>query len=195
MLVLLAGCSTSSSPVTGAADPTPSASASSVVATPSAKTSEPAPATASPAAPAPTGPTPCSTRQLNLALGDQQGAAGTDYQTLVLTNTSTTSCRLGGFPGVSLRDASGQLGASAQHTGPAGAPVLLAPGAQAHAVLSITRAGTYSASDCKPKTSTQVRLYPPGQREFLSAPAEVQGCSSTSTQQLKVSAISEGSTA
>ena len=166
---------------------------------PSTSPSPTAPAAASvsatPASSAPTGPTPCATSQLKLTVGDQQGAAGTDYQTLVLTNTSTTTCRLGGFPGVSLRDAGGQLGASAQHNGPAEAPVLLAAGATAHTVLSVANAGNYPASACKPRTSSQVRMYPPGQTDFLTAPDVTQACSNASTQQLHVTAISEGSTA
>ncbi len=150
---------------------------------------------ASPASSAPSGPTPCATSQLNLTVGDQQGAAGTDYQTLVLTNTSTTTCRLAGFPGVSLRDANGQLGAAAQHTGPAGEPLLLAAGATAHVVLSVANAGNYPASACKPKPASQVRVYPPGQTAFLTAADPVQACSNASTQQLHVTAVSEGSTA
>src|SRR5690349_10247384 len=83
------GCAASSSTSTG---PSPSAPASV--------------STAAPAAPsvAPTSSAPvanCATSALKGSLGPEQGAAGSVYAPLVLTNVGPRPCELRGFPGVS----------------------------------------------------------------------------------------------
>lgn len=199
--VLLAGCSASSSTPTAVASTappggtaTPEASVTSATAlAPTAASPYATPSPRGPASPSPTaGPAGCATTQLSLSLGQQQGAAGTDYQTLVLTNTGL-SCRLRGFPGVSLlRADGGQVGASAAATGPRGAQVLLAPRSSAYAVLSIANAGNYPPADCRPQPATRIRVYPPGQTTPLTAAASVQACSAPGVRQLRVTAVRAG---
>src|SRR5580704_10901490 len=49
----------------------------------------------------------CKTSQLHASVLPSNSAAGTFYQTLVLTNSSGTNCVVEGYPGVSLTSASG----------------------------------------------------------------------------------------
>src|SRR5579871_6870941 len=55
--------------------------------------------TASPST-APAGPGPCLTKALRLAVGQQNGAAGTLYYPVDFTNVSSAACTLYGYPGV-----------------------------------------------------------------------------------------------
>src|SRR5215475_10768862 len=48
-----------------------------------------------------TGPGTCPPSALHVSLGDSEGAAGTFYRVIVLTNTSGSACTLYGYPGVS----------------------------------------------------------------------------------------------
>ena len=49
--------------------------------------------------------TRCHTSQLTAAVGVSQGAAGSIYTAIMLTNHSSTTCVIAGYPGVSLLDA------------------------------------------------------------------------------------------
>jgi hypothetical protein len=169
----LAGCtpSTSSSgstttSVAGGAT-TAAASASATTTTTSASAATSAGTTASaPVAAASTGVGKCLASQLTVTLGAGSGSgAGHAYPDLVLTNKGTTTCTVKGYPGVSfVGNGNGtQLGAAATRQA-AGVPITtltLAPGAAAHAQLSITMAGNYDAATCNPKTADGLRVYPP----------------------------------
>jgi hypothetical protein len=108
----------------------------------------------------------CLASQLTVTLGAGSGSgAGHAYPDLVLTNKGTTTCTVKGYPGVSfVGNGNGtQLGAAATRQA-AGVPITtltLAPGAAAHAQLSITMAGNYDAATCNPKTADGLRVYPP----------------------------------
>ena len=131
-------------------------------ATPAATT--PAAQATTPAAPA--GPSPCPTRSLHVKLGATQGTAGSVYTTIVFTNTSTTTCTLYGYPGVSLTTGKPVtvIGKGAQEN-PATPRrlVTLQPRTSANAVLRIVDAQNYPASKCDPKNSTYLQVYPPNQ--------------------------------
>ena len=59
-----------------------------------------------------------------------------------MRNTSTTTCEVRGFPGVSLLDGSGnQIGEPATREGNEGAAVVLKPGESASATLHTTNEG------------------------------------------------------
>ena len=132
-----------------------------------------APATpaATPAAPAttaaaPSGPSPCATRSLQVKRGASQGTAGSVYTTIVFKNVSNATCTLYGYPGVSLT--TGQpvtvIGKTAQEN-PATPRrlVTLQPQTSASALLRIVDAQNYPASQCDPKNSTYLQVYPPNQ--------------------------------
>ena len=89
-----------------------------------------APAASSGAAPR------CATTALDIALGPTKQSAATQYQIpIVLTNVSAQPCSLLGFPGTDF-GAAGVLAVSLVRTPAKPARVVLAPGDDAHAVLT-----------------------------------------------------------
>jgi hypothetical protein len=89
------------------------------------------------------------------------GAAGTIYYHLDYTNTSSTTCHLYSWPGVSaVNGAKQQLGAAAQHIGGASASYVNIPaGGTAHSVLGYVDVQVTPV--CKPATAMFLRVYPP----------------------------------
>lgn len=114
----------------------------------------------------------CTAAQLSAALGGGDAGAGNLYRYLVLTNTSTTTCHLTGFPGLSMLDASGrQIGAPASREHDGYTPVVLKPGDTASDTIhTINQQGT-----CLP-TSVRLRIYPPGSKASLVFPGEITNC-------------------
>ncbi|SEP00948.1 Protein of unknown function [Actinacidiphila rubida] len=136
------------------------------------------PSTASAAAPVRDASTPmCATSQLTASIGDSEGAAGSLFRTLVLTNHSATTCHLTGFPGVSLLDASGtQIGQPATREHEGYTAVVLRPGGTASDTIhTINHMGS-----CLP-TSTSLKVYPPGNTASLVVPAKIDNCSNLFT--------------
>jgi hypothetical protein len=131
-------------------------------ATPAATT--PAAQATTPAAPS--GPSPCPTRSLHVKLGATQGTAGSVYTTIVFTNVSNSTCTLYGYPGVSLTTGKPVtvIGKTAKEN-PATPRrlVTLQPQTSASALLRIVDAHNYSASQCTPKSTTYLQVYPPNQ--------------------------------
>ena len=83
---------------------------------------------------------------------------------LVLTNKGGTACTVKGYPGVSFVGNDGtQLGAAAtrEAAGITITTLTLASGQSAHSQLSITVAGNYDPTTCKPKAAEGLRVYPP----------------------------------
>jgi hypothetical protein len=114
---------------------------------------------------APTSLTGCSSSHLSLSLGGAQGAAGSTYRPIVLTNTSTTPCELHGYPGVSFVDASGaQLGIPARENPGKEKTVKLGSGGSAYALLQEPDPGVFASSACQPTKSNRLRIYPPGEK-------------------------------
>jgi hypothetical protein len=198
----LAGCGSggggngSPSPGSGTASGTPSTSAS-TPAPPAASSSAPSSGSASgsasavtSSAPSSTGPASwCTLGDLRLHLSNGNGAAGTDYYRLRMTNTSASPCRTGGYGGVSLvaRPDGPPLGAPAVRTMPGLKRVFtLAPGASASAVLAITVAENYPRSRCHPAPATGLRVYPPDETHSVVLPIRTTGCSATSVHLLRL---------
>jgi hypothetical protein len=96
---------------------------------------------------------------------------------LEFSNISSHACRLSGFPGVSAYSG-GQVGspASRAHTVPARA-VDLPRGGTAHAILRLIDIGNIPKSKCRPVTATQLRVFPPNERDALFVPFSFQACS------------------
>ncbi|MFC1419471.1 DUF4232 domain-containing protein [Streptacidiphilus cavernicola] len=136
-----------------------------------------APAAAVAAAPLSAASTPmCATSQLTPSLGGGDAGAGNLYRYLVLTNHSHTTCHVTGFPGLSMLDAHGkQIGAPAteQHIGYA--PVVLAPGKSASDTIHTANRQTNSSTECLP-TSTDLRIYPPGNKASIVFAGKVTNC-------------------
>jgi hypothetical protein len=129
------------------------------------------PAATTPAAQATTpaaqsGPSPCPTRSLHVKLGASQGTAGSVYTTIVFTNVSNATCTLYGYPGVSLTTGKPVtvIGKTAKENPATPRRVVtLQPQTSASALLRIVDAQNYPASQCDPKTSTYLQVYPPNQ--------------------------------
>jgi hypothetical protein len=122
----------------------------------------------------------CHTSQLGATVGQSQGAAGSTYVSVALTNDSSTTCTLHGYPGVSLLDAGGhQIGAPATRaTGPA-AVVTLHPNQVASTTVHTLNAGV-APGGCRPP-SASVKIYPPDELDSLTAPGSITICGNTFT--------------
>ncbi|MFI7010032.1 DUF4232 domain-containing protein [Streptomyces sp. NPDC050145] len=127
------------------------------------------------AAPTSGSPRTCALSDLYLSMGRKEGAAGSLYWTVRFTNTSTTSCSLRGYPGVSALDtAHRQIGPAAHHTGEHYSTVRLAPAHSASAVIRTTNGPL--GGPCLP-TGTYLRIYPPGSYHATLVPAHWTICS------------------
>jgi len=163
---LAAACGSASSPAAApATTPAPSQSVN---------PGGPAVSVSPSATPAATGPAPCATSALKVAVpaGNGNAAAGSSYYPVQFSNASATSCTLYGYPGVSFVTAPGgsQIGPAATRN-PAFPRQLitLAPGQVAHAELQVVDAENYPPADCGLVTARWLKIYPPNQ----TAPAYV----------------------
>ncbi|HEY6277716.1 MAG TPA: DUF4232 domain-containing protein [Streptosporangiaceae bacterium] len=118
----------------------------------------------------------CSTSQLTGWMGvPGNGAAGSVYYDLQLSNVGTSTCTLFGFPGVSAVNGSGhRLGrpAGREYARPATTQVL-APGATVHSVLRILNPGVIG---CPTATAAGLKVYPPNQFRALFVPFSFGTC-------------------
>ena len=186
-LVVLSGCSggskapVASSPSAVATSPSPSASPTvsqspSPVAT--ATTSPTATLTSSPSSTPSAGPPECTSSSLELRAIPTGAAAGTDYISLVVTNTGSDDCLLLGYPGVTFLDSHGrQVGLPAQRdkTSPPHR-VVLAAGEKGHASLSYPNPGAFG-SGCGGTQTRQVQVFPPDETTPLRANVDAYVCS------------------
>ncbi|MGW2517507.1 DUF4232 domain-containing protein [Streptomyces sp. NPDC001617] len=137
----------------------------------------------------------CATRDLNARPGVSQGTAGSVYQVIDFTNISQTTCTLYGYPGVSLAGGSPvhQIGpAATRNTTAPRALVTLAPGATSNALLRVTDAGNYPATQCQPTGAQYLQVYPPGQTTPMYVAYNATACAGT-VGLLSVSAVQLGS--
>ncbi|MEU8969025.1 DUF4232 domain-containing protein [Streptomyces monashensis] len=120
-------------------------------------------------------PRTCAASDLYLSMGRKEGAAGSLYWPVQFTNTSTSSCALRGYPGVSVLDtAHHQLGAAAGRSGTAYRTVTLTPGHSASAVLRTTNGPV--GGPCL-RTGAYLRIYAPASRTPVLIPASWTTCS------------------
>ncbi len=196
---LITGCSGSSSPAVPAAKASSTLPGPAAPSTPAGATAT-ATATSSPtAAVAPSGPQPCPASGLRAAIGSGQGAAGSSYYPIDLTNISGVTCTLYGYPGVSFVTGAGgsQIGAAAtRDAATAPALVTLAAGQTAHAPLQVVNASNYPASRCKIVQAHWLRVYPPGQFTpvYVSFSAPTCGGGANATVILSVQTMRPGAT-
>lgn len=186
---LLTACGSTPAPV---ATPTKTVTvqASGASSTPTAAPAAPAVATSS--AP-PAGPPGCLASGLQAKLGVSQGTAGTIYQVIVLTNTSSASCTLYGYPGVSFVTAVGGSQVGQPATKNAVVPkalVTLPPGGQANALLAVHDAGAFP--NCKLTNVDWLRIYPPGDYGSLYVQYNSQACATSAVSILAVTPVRGG---
>ncbi|GGJ13070.1 DUF4232 domain-containing protein [Streptomyces brasiliensis] len=117
----------------------------------------------------------CSTTDLYLSMGRKEGAAGSLYWPVTFTNTSTTSCALRGYPGVSVLDtAHKQIGPAATRTGRAYSTVTLTPG---HSASAVVRTANGPVGGSCLRTGAYLRVYPPASYKAVLVPAPWKICS------------------
>lgn len=187
----VAACGSSSS---GAAAP---AKTVTITEPPASSPTQPTPSPSSSAPVTPTGPAECTTAELKITRGQSNGAAGTIYYNIDFTNTSSGSCFVQGYPGVSLvsaSDGSGtQIGADAKRVSVTPShQIVLAPGQTANAALGVAEAGNFPASSCNPVTAHWLKVFPPDQTVAAYVAFTTQTCASTTTATMRISAISSG---
>jgi len=127
----------------------------------------------------PSGPPSCRTRDLDIGITDGEGAAGSTYSRIVLTNTSDHTCRTGGFGGVSLVGGGNgsQIGAPADRSKSGQVKrLLLKPTAKAEATLQVANAENYPASKCRPAPAEGFRVYPPNETRSAYVESATTGC-------------------
>jgi len=145
----------------------------------------------------------CATSGLEAWLGlgaDRVGDGGppgayparATYYTLEFTNISDRACSLYGYPEVSAyRDsqaAGGPVGSAAvRDTSVRPKPVMLQPGATAHAVLRVT--STTQPAGCAEVTAGELRIMLPRQAQPSFVPAHIPVCSHRGHVSLSVQAI------
>jgi Protein of unknown function (DUF4232) len=129
-----------------------------------------------------------------VAVDQGNGAAGTIYYPLELTNLSGRTCTLHGFPGVAATGANGhQLGSAAfrDYVSPV-RTVVLAPGATAHALLGWSDAEVTTAPGCHPVQAFELSIIPPNQRTATHAAFSVRACSRAGAPFLKIGPVEAG---
>jgi len=122
----------------------------------------------------------CSSANTQVWLGDGEGggAAGRAYYPLEFSNIGKRTCSLDGYPGVApLGSSDAQIGRPAGRNTGAHSAVTLAPGATAHALLSIA---DWGAICTKAVSAYGLQVYPPGQRQARQIGFPFQICAHTS---------------
>lgn len=134
----------------------------------------------------------CTAADLAGSLDDSGGgAAGHIYMQLIVKNSSSTTCVLDGYPGVSLVNASSDtpIGAPAVRdaSAPSSGPISLAPGNSASALLRYTQAGNYPS--CTQVHADSVMVYPPGATDRIIIAHPLTACSNSAIQLLTIGAF------
>jgi Protein of unknown function (DUF4232) len=182
---LLAACG--STPAPGAAAPTRTVTIEASASGPASA------AAATTTSPTPSGPAGCLASALTAHLGLSEGAAGTIYQVIVLTNTSSATCTLYGYPGVSFVTGVGgsQVGLPAtKNPAVATALITLAPGGDADVLLAVHDAG--AIAECKITTVNWLRIYPPGDYGSIYVQYNTQACANPTTSIMSVTPVRTG---
>jgi hypothetical protein len=140
---------------------------------------------------------------LGAAATDRAGTGlshGGTYYTLEFTNVSDQTCRLYGYPEVSAYQANpvaGQNPAAGRRIGGAAVrdtsvrpkPVMLAPGATAHAVLQVVVTASAQPVGCTQVTAEKLAITLPAQGRPAFVPAHITFCSARGSVSLSVQAI------
>ena len=138
---------------------------------------------------------PCTTSGLVAWLDTQgNGAAGSVFYTLELTNLSGRTCTVEGYAGVSAVNLAGHALGSAAARDHTVTPrlVTLAGGASADAVLRIVQAGNFPPSACRQVTAAGLRVYPPNLTRSKVIPFPFGACSRAGPVYLSVQAFHHG---
>lgn len=193
--MLLSACGSAGGPTAGS-----SPSSVSTVTVTSAPTSSSATSASAATSSAPTsaggGPAGCASSALKLSIGQGNGTAGSIVVPVQLTNTSSSSCTLYGYPGVSFVTGPGgsTIGRPAdEDSATSRALITLMAGGEASAQLNVVVAQNYPASKCQLAHAHWLRVYPPGQTAPLYVKYSADTCANTKISILQVQAVRPGS--
>jgi hypothetical protein len=107
----------------------------------------------------------CHTSELKATVGRNNPGAGQENFPIVLTNTSSRTCTVRGYPGAAFVDGSGrQMGPDPQRSSGTPATVSLAPGRSAWAGLSFSNP---EVSGAHAATPASLLVTPPDERDSL----------------------------
>ncbi|CAN5473768.1 hypothetical protein BH10ACT10_BH10ACT10_03250 [soil metagenome] len=132
----------------------------------------------------------CTVDDLEVRLSPGEGASGSTYFSVRLTNTTGRTCRTGGFGGVSLVGGGDgrQIGAPADRVEKSRLRVVtLKPGASAEAKLQLTEAGNYPAAKCRPVLAQGFRVYPPNETRSAFVRHRATACRNNAVHLLRLS--------
>jgi hypothetical protein len=136
---------------------------------------------------------PCAVSKLIVWLpnGMGNGAAGSVFYKLRITNGGSAACTLTGFPKVSAVNLKGQaIGKpAAKETGQKAATVKLAAGGSASFQLRIVNPGNFSPADCHETGAAGLRVSPPGAGGAKLVPLPFQTCAKPTQPVLSVGPI------
>ncbi|WP_129660674.1 DUF4232 domain-containing protein [Rothia halotolerans] len=136
----------------------------------------------------------CSTNDLRIAVDTEEGAAGSTYYSITMTNGGDAACAISGYPGVSFVGADGStVGASAAPASDlTGAGQTLEPGDATEAVLRSTQADLYGET-CQKENASGLQVTAPGDDSSLTVNFPLSACGNPGVQQLSVSEVGAGS--
>ena len=139
----------------------------------------------------------CRTAGLVVWIDTQgNGAAGSVFYPLELTNQSGHACSLVGYPGVSAIDLRGrQLGSAAGRSPSSRRVVTLRSGATASAQLQIAQVLNYPRPVCRQVAAAGLRVYPPNETASKVVPFPFDACSRSGPVYLHVSRVGAGKVA
>ncbi|MBO0713843.1 MAG: DUF4232 domain-containing protein, partial [Acidimicrobiales bacterium] len=137
----------------------------------------------------------CQAGQLSASLLHTGAAAGSAIDVIGLTNASSTTCTLDGYPGLALSNAQGQAIPATVGQGPVGGvagptPITLTPGSSASFDVQFSSGTGIPGATCQPST---IGVIPPGSSAPVPLGTTVNVCASPGTPaQLLVSALVAG---
>jgi hypothetical protein len=136
----------------------------------------------------------CSTNDLRIAVDTEEGAAGSTYYSITMTNGGDSACAISGYPGVSFVGPDGStVGASAAPASDlTGAGQTLEPGDATEAVLRSTQADLYGDT-CQKENASGLQVTAPGDDSALTVNFPLSACANPGVQQLSVSEVGAGS--
>jgi hypothetical protein len=190
-VALLAACGSKAPPSAGGTVTKTITKPASAPASTSASSPSPSASSSSPA-----GPPGCATSQLAASLGQGNGAAGSTIVPVEFKNTSSSTCSLYGYPGVSFVTGPGgsQIGNSAgEDNATPRQLVTLAAGSTAHALLQVAVAQNYPPSRCHLAHAHWLKVFPPGQTAALYLKFTADTCTAKSIRVLSVQTVLPGS--
>ncbi|XVS65023.1 DUF4232 domain-containing protein [Actinosynnema sp. CA-299493] len=120
----------------------------------------------------------CRSADLTIGFGREEGAAGTVYREVVLTNRGPRTCVLRGFPGVSYVDGNGdRVGAAAARVGERGPLLTLPHGTAVRSDVGFAQVDNFDPDVCRKTPVWGIRVFPPDETAPLHLPMTGQhGC-------------------